>query len=627
MTPESDRERALRLLELDPEPGLGAPRSSLLRFAPALRRRLSRGRFAAAARRLLGRAGTELERGRLLLRLGIGDAAVGPLASAEEEGGAEASELLGEALACADRPGEALSALDRALTRDAGRFWARLWRAECLRRLGSPRAAAKELAAARLLRPRSPWPLLLRGRADAPRALDEAAALAPLEPWTRLMSGWRALDAGHGVRAEAELTKGLARAPSCKWGFVLRARARLGLGRIEAARLDMEAALAFDPEIGGALRAWRPGDAPAADMRALDAAIAARPGEGWLRAWRGQLHYDALRPERALDDLRRAVALDPACGWARALRARAESLWLGGGDPQEEFSRAFADSPGCGWILSWRGLHRARSGDGAGAGRDYAAAVSRHPYYALAYGWRSGRRLELGDARGALADLDAGAELDPSYGFHFERRRRLLWSRGLAEAAYEDMACAVRREGRFRWAVASRPRELDRAVAELDARLILKPGDDWARAWRGETRLAAGDSAGAGADLDAAVAAAPAEPWRRAWRAEVRLATGDMSGALADADFAIALDSRCARAWAARARALKSAGGTLACLDALQRVTELDFGAAWAYVERGRLLLSLGRRRDAARELRRALVLDPRGAEARRLLASTAGAA
>jgi tetratricopeptide (TPR) repeat protein len=594
---QSDRERAWRLLELDPEESLGAPRVSLLRFAAALRRSLSRGRFSAEARRSAGAA-----RMRLMLRLGLPDAAVD----------AKDAEVRGEALVAAGRPAEAAAAL--AGTRS---FWGRLWLSEALRRSGDARGAARALAAARRQRPSSPWPLLVSGRADRPNDLDRAVALAPREPWALLARGWRRLDAGRAAEAEIDLTAGLARAKGNKWGLVLRARARLILGRLAEARADLESALAHDPDLGSSRRAWRPGDERGAELRALDAAIRARPGEGWLRAWRGQLLYDALRPETALDDLRRAVALDPACGWARAFLARAESLWLGADEAERELARAFADAPACGWILLWRGLLRARRGDAAGAGRDYASAASRHPGYALARGWLGNRRRELGDLKGALAELDAAAELDPSYGFHFERRRRALWRLGQHGAAFADMALAVRRESRFRWSEGAKPADLARAEAEMTARLAAEPGDVDARAWRGETRLAAGDHAGAREDLDGSLA-----PWPRAWRAELCLASADAEGALREADASLAGDPSYARAWGAKARALSVLGRTRAALAALDRVTELDFGAAWAYCERGRLRLSLGRHRAAASDLRRALALARGMDEARRLLAA-----
>jgi len=597
-----DRERAWRLLELDPEESLGAPRVSLLRFAPALRVLLSGGLFSAEARRASGDA-----RARLMLRLGAPDAAVD----------AAAPEVRGEALVSAGRAAEAVACL-----RGARSFWGRLWLAEALRRTGDARGAARALSAARRLRPRSPWPFLVSGRADRPADLDRALALAPREPWALLARGWRRLDAGRAAAAEADLTAGLARAKGNKWGLVLRARARLLLGRLDEARADLEAALAVDPDLGSARRAWRPGDARGPELTALDAAIKARPGEGWLRAWRGQLLYDSLRPETALDDLRRAVALDPACGWARAFLARAESLWLGDEAAERELARAFSDAPSCGWILLWRGLLRAKRGDAAGAGRDYASAAARHPSYALARGWLGNRRRELGDLKGALAELDAAAELDPSYGFHFERRRRALWRLGRHAEAFSDMALAVRRESRFRWAEGGGPEALARAEAELTARLAAEPGDADARAWRGETRLAAGDLDGARADLEGLTA-----PWPRTWRAELLLARGDAEAALAEAEASVAGDPLYARAWGAKARALAALGRGRAALAALDRVTELDFGAAWAYCERGRLRLGLGRRRAAAADLRRALALDRGMDEARRLLSGLEGGA
>ena len=605
---QTQRERAFRLFESESEPALAPLRPELLRFSRNLTWSLSQGQWSALVRRWHDRPDQEFERGRVLLRIGLADMAVSPLAGAARRGGAHRLELYGEALAASGSLEQALEPLERALAIAPGRFWARLWRAECLRRLGRRKEAANDIAAARRLRPRSPWPYLIYGR---PGDLDAAVARAPREAWLRLIRGWGLLERGRMKAAMADLNHGLARAPFCRWGFILRARARLGVCDDSGARADIETALKMGPDLGTAKRAWRPGDLRGGERRALDKAISRRPGEGWLRAWRGQLGYDELRPRPALEDLRRAVLLDPSCGWARAFRARAEAVWLGEREAERELTQAFSDAPGCAWILLWRGLLRGRRGDKAGAGRDFAAAAGAHPDYALSRGWVGERRRSIGDAEGALKEYDAACELDPDYGFHFERRRKILWSMGLSGPAFDDMEAAVRRESRFRWAHGKTPGDLSRADAELGALLNRMPESVAARAWRGETRLQAGDLTSAGVDLDAAIAARPESPWPRAWRAELSLLEGNPRAALAHADSAIAGDRRYARAWGARARALSALGRRAAAIAAFNRVIELDFGAAWAYGERAQLLLAMGKESAAARDLERAQALDP----------------
>lgn len=618
------RETALRLLEWDPEESLGAPRSSLLGFSRLPRREAGLGSWSVLSRRWLGHPDKDLERGLLLLRLGLPDAAVSPLERAAADGEAGASELLGEALAGAGRLESALATLERAVAARPDRLWARLWLAECLRRTGRPRDASRARAEIRRRWPDSPWPALAAGRAGDARELARGAALAPREAWARLALGWSLLERGQSAAAEAELSAGLARAPERRWALVLRARARLERGAFESSRSDLEAVLRLGPDLGSARRAWREGDARDAERRALDRAIARRPDEGWVRAWRGQLGFDALRPEAALDDLRRGVALDPACGWARAFLARAEGVWRGEAR-EDEMTRAFGDAPDCGWILLWRGLLRSRGGDAAGAGRDFAAAAKSRPDHALARGWLAERRRALGDLGGALVEGDAACELDPGYGLHFDRRRRTLWSLGRADSAFEDMELAVRREGRLRWARGRGAAEAAGAAAELSAFLEKRPGHAGALAWRGETRLESGDAAGALADLDAALALRPGAARPRAWRAELLLSRGELGAALVEADAASACEPGYARAWGAKARAAAALGLVRPALEAYGRAIELDFGAAWAYVERARLLLSAGRRREALSDLERARALDPRGEAAAGLLARARG--
>ncbi|MFI5360868.1 MAG: tetratricopeptide repeat protein [Elusimicrobiota bacterium] len=617
---ESEMERGLRLIELEPEesndPRRPALRPALFGFSARLRRLLSAGRWSERARSL--RAARRFEAlGPLLLRLGLPDAASSALA---ETGDSRCGEARGEALAGSGRFEAAAAEFEGALSRRPRSFWPRLWLYECRLRSGDRKDALRHWEAARELRPSSPWPSLARGKRGDLGDLRRAASLAPGAGPARLLLGWALLDSGRPRAAAVELAAGLRRAPGARWALILAARASLVCGDAPAARAAFEAALVTEPSLSPAPRARRLGEPASPDLRSLDAALRGG-GEAWLYAWRGQLHFDQLRPEEALADLRRAAALDPSCGWSRALLARAQSLWLGRGDGIEELTRAAADSPKMAWIALWRGMLRERTGDRLGAGRDFERSARAAPAYGLARGWRGWHRVENGDPVGGLSDLDAAAELDPSYGLFFEKRRRALWRRGRAEDAYADMECAVRRECRFGWAEGPGEDALRRARAELSRRLKAHPDDGKARAWRGESRLRSGDPAGALEDLGESGESRGGIPWARAWRGEALLALGRPGPALDEIDASLAREPHDARARGARARALIARGRYPEALRDLDRVIEADFGAAWAYLERGRLRLRRGLRRGAEDDLRRALVLDRRMNEARSLLA------
>jgi serine/threonine protein kinase/Tfp pilus assembly protein PilF len=77
-------------------------------------------------------------------------------------------------------------------------------------------------------------------------------------------------------------------------------------------------------------------------------------------------------------------------------------------------------------------------------------------------------------------------------------------------------------------------KKYDRAISCFDMSLILNPDQPWVNEVRGETLLAAGDSARAKADFDAALAVMPEFGIALANRALARENTGDLAGALAD---------------------------------------------------------------------------------------------
>jgi tetratricopeptide (TPR) repeat protein len=487
-----------------------------------------------------------------------------------------------------------------------------------LLQLGDFREMERSISDAKKLKPRSPLPFLIQGRVGHLEALESAKALGPTDPWIRFTLGWTHLIQGNVTDAEKELTVGLRRARWCKWAYILRARARLRRGDVDAARQDLESALTIDPDIHATHRSWSTIDGDPEEILELNYAIHSNPNAGWLLAWRGLIYFNLLLPDQALDDFRRAVNLEPNCGWARAFLARAESLWLTTGKSITELRTAYISSPQCRWILLWQGYFNAKRGDYKAAAKNYNSVLKSHPHYALAYGWSAKLRAEMGDLTGGLLQIDLAVELDPTYGFHFERRRRILWSLDKPDAAFHDMVLAVRREGRFRWSGGQKREEDLNSHLQLDKHLRIYPHDDWALAWRGDTRLAMGNLSGALNDLNSAIALSPNEPWRRAWRGDVKLHLRDYQGALDDAELSLKGDPQYSRAWGVRARALISVHKFKEAISSLNHVINNDFGAAWAFHERAKILMQQRRYGEAIHDLQRTIALDKNNDKARK---------
>lgn len=286
---------------------------------------------------------------------------------------------------------EALAALDRAVALAPKAGWIKAWRADARRKTG-------DLSGAR-------------------RDLEEALALEPYDrAWLWLGKVLRAQNDPAG--AERALTRGLRACPHFEKALAERARARLELGRTEAALRDLEAAVRVNhrhnslwnwtaelepltPERHRTLerlkehaavhprsaRAWAwLGEAltqaglPAEGLLALDRARVLSPRRPWLSTWRGEALLRLGRLSEAEAELDRAVRRDPHDGRARAFRGRTRFLLGRPADAVSDLELASSDSMvEYSWVYHWRALAKAASGDAAGARRDAETAAQLDP--------------------------------------------------------------------------------------------------------------------------------------------------------------------------------------------------------------------------------------------------------
>jgi len=290
---------------------------------------------------------------------------------------------------------EALAAMDRAVALAPEAGWLRAWRADSRRKRGDLAGAEADLKAALRLEP----------------AYDR----------TYLWAGKVLRARGKAKEAEAALTRGLKVCPHFEKAMAERARARLTLGRVDAALRDLEAASALNHRHNSlwnwtaeceplndekrstltvlashadksprSARAWAwLGEAltqagkPAEGLAALDHAATLAPQRPRLATWRGEAFLRLGRLAQAERELDRAVRADASDGRARAFRGRVRFL-------RAKFKLAVADLEiACSdsmveysWIYHWRAEAKVAAGDKAGALIDSETAVSLEPHKA-----------------------------------------------------------------------------------------------------------------------------------------------------------------------------------------------------------------------------------------------------
>ena len=221
-----------------------------------------------------------------------------------------------------------------------------------------------------------------------------------------------------------------------------------------------------------------------------------------------------------------------------------------------DFDKAVAMAPGEGHYLFQRAMAHLANRQPLLSANDLDAAITLAPGDAEARLARAQYRLRTSNAMGALDDLKAAdATLAPSS----DARMRLAGLYDAADAyepslaSYdqwlrshpEDHDRAVAFNGRC-WARALLGRDLDKALADCDSALRLRPGEASFLDSRGLVRFRRGELDKAMADYNAAVAAEPRNAWSLYMRNIVERRTGNTAAADFDRTAALAINPRVA---------------------------------------------------------------------------------
>lgn len=320
----------------------------------------------------------------------------------------------------------ALNDLDACERREPGNAWVHAFRARVLFQKDPGPAAYAAMDRAVALAPKAGW--VRAWRADARRKRgDLAGAAADLKEALRLEPGYdraylwagKVLRArGKAAEAERVLTRGLKVCPHFEKAFAERARARLTLGRVDAALADLESAARLNHR-HNSLRNWTASIEPLDDEKirtlvslARHARSAPRSARAW--AWLGEALTQSGRFEEGLAALDRALALDPARPWIRTWRG--EALLRLGRLPEagRELDLAVRADPSDGRARAFRGRVRFLRGKFTQAVADLElAARDSMVEYSWIYHWRAQAKRAAGDDAGAAADAGTAVALEP----------------------------------------------------------------------------------------------------------------------------------------------------------------------------------------------------------------------
>jgi tetratricopeptide (TPR) repeat protein len=234
------------------------------------------------------------------------------------------------------------------------------------------------------------------------------------------------------------LTRGIALIPHFEKAYSERARARLALGRVDAALRDLEEAVRVNHR-HNSFWSWTAPLTPLDDerfavLKLLSAHAERRPRSARAWAWLGEALTQAGLFDEGLLALDRALVLEPERPWLRSWRG--EALLRLGRLPEAELEleRAVRRDPHDGRARCFRGRVRFLRGRPADAVADLEkAAADSMIEYSWAYHWRAEAKEAAGDRAGARADAETAVALEPRRPEFRALRERL--SRGRAEAA------------------------------------------------------------------------------------------------------------------------------------------------------------------------------------------------
>jgi tetratricopeptide (TPR) repeat protein len=402
--------------------------------------------------------------------------------------------------------------------------------------------------------------------------------------WAEALRASELLLAGEASQALPMLNR-IVRASDSGWPLLLRARAKVALGRERLAVGDVTRAFDRDPECG-----W-----------IFDLPVR-------------QLEIPTLAEARALYAMQRGFAKEPA-SWP--IRAFVGKLKFGAGAPREglrDLEWAINAQPRQAYLHAWHAEALRRMGKPAAAERAARRALKIDKKDGVAYVALAAALRVQGHPAKALVAARKAERLMPGYEVGFIEGARACLALKDYPGVLGWLDKAVRRANRYGWRSLYEKfphdfKDLDAMAAAPKMQSRLRRGK--LLAWRGEALLGMGQVDQALPVLEEACRLAPEFAWGHAWHAWALDTFGHTAQAEQALNRALKLDPKYARARLMRARRRLDAGQAKAALADADAALKQDDTWARTHVMRVHCLLALKRLPAAMSAAEEALKLDP----------------
>ena len=351
-------------------------------------------------------------------------------------------------------------------------------------------------------------------------------------------------------------------------------------------------------------------------IKDYDMAISLKAGLAEAYLYRGLALYCLHDKQGAIREYNRAIGMKPKFSEAYYHRGKARAAL---GEKQkaiEDYDRAISLNQRFVEAYFYRGVALSYLGYNRKAIKDYSHAISLKPQVAQSYLYRGVAYLAIGNHQTAIKDYDRAISFNSDLTEAYLYRGWAYSKLGDNQTAIENYDTAINLNPKAeaycdRGTARSLLGDNQTAIEDFNTAINLNPDLAEAYLGRGWARSALGDNQAAIEDFNRAISLNPDLAEAYLGRGWARSALGDDRGSIEDYDRAISLDTKLAAAYFLRGAARSNLGdyrGAIEDFTELVRLQPTDNN----YYNRGVIYYLVGNYSEAIRDLKRALIINPK---------------
>jgi len=293
----------------------------------------------------------------------------------------------------------------------------------------------------------------------------------------------------------------------------------------------------------------------------------------------------------AIADYNQAIAINPQNASAYSNRAIIKNGLGDKQGAIADYNQAIAINPRNWVFFVNRGITKYELRDNKGAIADWSQVISLNPQLAAVYSDRGSSKSELGDKQGAIADYNQAIAINPREGRFYNNRGIARRDLGDKQAAIADFNLAIDFNPQYaepyynRGVIKHVLGDKQGAISDFNQAIAINPREAGIYDSRGMTKADLGNKQGAIADFNQAIAIDPQFAKAYNNRGAAKYDLGDKQGAIADYDQAIAINPQYVYVYINRGNAKSALGDKIeACGDYKKAIS---LGAQWLKSDSG----------------------------------------